>query len=58
MGYYVRAFCTAPKVPDLATIQIWLRERGSAAVIDDPDHAVEAAQAGVSKPPNSNDRVA
>lgn len=51
MSYYVRAFCTASEVPDLATIQSWLRERGAAAVIDDPNHAVEAAQAGVSKPP-------
>ena len=51
MGYYVRAFCTASKVPDLAAIQSWLRERGSAAVIDGPDRAVEAAQQGVSKPP-------
>ena len=51
MGYYVRAFCTNPKVPDLATIQTWLREHKSSAVIDDPNHAVEVAKAGKSRPP-------
>ena len=50
MGYYVRAFCTNPKVPDLTSIQAWLRQRQSAAIIDDPNHAVEAAQAGESRP--------
>jgi hypothetical protein len=49
MGYYVRAFCTNPKVPHLATIQTWLREREYAAVIDDSNHAVEAAKAGESR---------
>ena len=51
MGYYVRAFCTNPAVPDLASIQAWLRERKSAAVIDDPNHAVEASQRGESQRP-------
>jgi hypothetical protein len=44
MGYYVRAFCTKANVPDLASIQTWLRERKSPAVIDDPHHACEAAK--------------
>ncbi len=51
MGYYIRAFCTNPKVPDLASIQTWLRERESAAIIDEPNHAVEAAQAGEARSP-------
>ncbi len=46
MSYYIRAFCTALEVPDLETIQVWLRERGSKAVIDEVDHAFEAAEAG------------
>jgi hypothetical protein len=50
MGYYVRAFCTDSNIPDLATIQAWLRKRGSPAVIDDPNHAVEAAEAGELRP--------
>ena len=51
MGYYVRAFCTNPKVPDLASIQTWLRERESVAIIDEPNHAVESAQAGEARSP-------
>jgi len=49
MGYYTRVFCTNPVVPDLASIQNWLRSRGSTALIDDPDNAVGAAREGVSK---------
>jgi hypothetical protein len=44
MGYYIRAFCTAQHPPRLADIQGWLRERGSRAVLDDPDHAVMASR--------------
>ena len=51
MGYYVRAFCTNPKVPDLASIQTWLRERESVAIIDEPNHGVEATQAGEARSP-------
>jgi len=51
MGYYVRASCTDPQVPQLAAIQQWLRERSSAAVLDEPNHAVEAARAGIAKTP-------
>jgi hypothetical protein len=51
LGYYVRAFCTQPDLPPLAEIQAWLRERGSNAVLYEPDHAVEAAQAGSPPPP-------
>jgi hypothetical protein len=50
MNYYARAFCTNPKVPDLSSVQLWLRECGSAAIIDDPDHAIEAAEAGELRP--------
>jgi hypothetical protein len=50
MGYYVRAFCTGPQAPELAAIQRWLQERGSAAILDEPTHAVEAARTGVSNP--------
>src|SRR5262245_28962098 len=46
MGYYVRAFCNHSNIQDLHTIQAWLRAHGSPAVIDDPNHAVEAAEAG------------
>jgi len=46
MNYYVRVFCTSTEIPDLASIQGWLRESGSAALIDEPDHAIEAAEAG------------
>jgi hypothetical protein len=51
MGYYVRAFCTGQQVPQLATIQHWLRKHGSAAVLDDPNHAVEMTHAGGSGGP-------
>jgi hypothetical protein len=51
MNYYVRVFCTNVEVPDLASIQTWLRESGSVAVIDEPDHAIEAAEAGESRKP-------
>jgi hypothetical protein len=46
MNYYVRVFCINAEVPDLASIQAWLGESGSAALIDEPDHAIEAAEAG------------
>jgi len=46
MSYYVRVFCTNAEIPDLANIQAWLRASNSAAVIDEPDHAIEAAEAG------------
>ena len=46
MGYYLRAFCLGPQVPELEEIQTWLREHGSAAVLDDPNHAVEQAHDG------------
>src|SRR2546427_5767619 len=51
MGYYVRAFCTSPKVPELAAIQRWLRERGSTAVLDEPTHAVEVARSAAPSTP-------
>lgn len=51
MGYYVRAFCTAPQVPDLASIQAWLRGHNSSAIIDEANHSVEAAHAGEMWPP-------
>jgi hypothetical protein len=50
MGYYVRAFCSNSKIPNLADIQAWLRERGSNAVLDETNHAVESARAGELKP--------
>ena len=43
MGYYFRAFCTSATVPELSLIQTWLRDRDSAAILDDPNHAVEIA---------------
>ena len=51
MGYYVRAFCTRPPVPKLSAIQTWLAQQGSQAILDDPQHAVEAGQGGTSPAP-------
>jgi len=51
VGYYLRVFCTSPKVPKLADIQAWLRKRQSPAVLDDPNHGIEAAESGQAKPP-------
>src|SRR2546426_6350200 len=51
MGYYVRAFGPSPKVPELAAIQRWLRERGSTAVLDEPTHAVEVARSAAPSTP-------
>ena len=48
MGYYVRAFCTSPAVPDLASIQTWLRAHKSAAVIDDPGDTSDWEHAEIS----------
>jgi hypothetical protein len=54
MGYYIRAFCKASKVPDLASIQAWLRAYNSTAVIDEPDHAIDAARSDEMKQPILN----
>lgn len=51
MGYYVRAFCTASRSPRLADVQEWLRKRGSRAVLDSADHAVEASRGGTMPSP-------
>ena len=51
MAYYVRAFCTSPRVPALAEIQRWLATRRSKAVLDNPNHAVEVAQGRASSSP-------
>src|SRR5262245_57679752 len=54
MGYYVRAFCTGQQVPELTAIQLWLETHGSPAVLDDPDHAIDAMRSQVSSPPTLN----
>jgi len=54
MGYYVRVFCTAPDVPRLRSIQDWLHDQESTAVIDEPNHAIAAAAAGELRPPILN----
>jgi hypothetical protein len=51
MGYYVRAFCTEPEVPTLASIQDWLRKLGSRAILDEANHAAESAGVGELRPP-------
>jgi hypothetical protein len=51
MGYYVRVFCASAEVPELAAIQTWLRDRGSKALLDDPDHALHAAKIRRWSPP-------
>src|SRR3954449_8687992 len=51
MSYYVRVFCTSADVPSLATVQAWLRANDSIALIDEPDHAIESAEAGELQPP-------
>jgi hypothetical protein len=54
MGYYVRAFCTSSQVPELQETQTWLQKRGSVALIDEPNHAVEQARAQIASTPIIN----
>lgn len=51
MGYYVRVFCKSSQVPTLASIQNWLQELQSSAVLDDYDHAHDGYESGSAEPP-------
>jgi len=51
LNYYVRAFCSHAAVPELAKVQAWLRECGSPAMIDDPDHAIGSAEGTEARSP-------
>jgi hypothetical protein len=51
MGYYLRAFCTGSTVPELPTVQKWLRAAGYGVTLDDPARAVQAVQAGAALAP-------
>lgn len=50
MGYYIRAFCTAPAIPDIPTIQAWLQQRNSPATLDLSVETIKAAHTGEVKP--------